>query len=133
MVSPMATLSPEKVIVSPLLILPVVPFESVTLVEKRPAVTDATLVPDAIPAPLIARPDVTLAGSEAKVKVVPPLFVVPVVGSVTVRPTGLERVTVVPLLDSTVVPDGIAEALVVSVTPMPAFIVAGTDAKNKVV
>jgi hypothetical protein len=94
------------------------------------AVTFDTVVPDAIPAPVTVAPGVTLAGTEAKVKVVLPFFVWAVVLSGT-GTTALESVTVVAVNDTTVVPDGIAEGWVVSVTPMPTFIVAGTDAKYK--
>jgi hypothetical protein len=59
--------------------------------------------------------------------VVVPLVPLPVI------PTVFEIVTVVEVNDTTVLPDGIAEPVVVSVMPIPVVMFAGTETKVKVV
>lgn len=130
MVSPVWTPT-VKVIVSEPLIWPVVPVEIVTVVP----LSAVTVVPAAISVPETAKPDVTPVGALVRVKVLLPLFIVPLVLPVTVVlvAAAFEIVTVVAVFDTTVVSVGIAAGDVVSVTVMPICTAAGTDAKFKVV
>ena len=84
------------------------------------------------PLPVTVMPVCGVPVKELKVSLVL-LLVVPLALPVTVRPTEFDIVTVVPLNDTMVVPLGIAEPLVVSVTPIPVVMFAGNDAKVKVV
>ena len=125
-VSPVATLLLPNVIVTPLLTVAV--FERVIEVD----VFDTTVVLAEIPVPVTVMPVCIADGTEVKFSLVL-LFVTELVASVTVVPTLLDSVTVFAVNPTTVVPEGIAALLVVSVTPMPTAMFAGTAENDKTV
>jgi hypothetical protein len=125
-VSPVATLLLEKVMVVPLATLAC--CEMVTVVP----LTLVTVVLAATPLPVTVMPVVGVPVKELKVSFVL-LLVAPLVVPVTEWPMEFDIVTVLPLIDTMVVPLGIAELLVVSVTPIPVVMFVGNDARVKVV
>src|ERR1700722_12679176 len=124
-VSPVATLLVEKVMVVPLATLAC--CETVTVFP----LTLVTVVLAATPLPVTVMPVVGVPVKELKLSVVL-LLVAPLVTPVTAWPIEFDIVTVLPLKDTMVVPLGIAELLVVSVTPIPVVMFVGNDARVKV-
>ena len=77
---------------------------------------------------MAAIPVVTADGTEANFKVVLPGAVAALVVAVAAAVTTAESVTVFPLVDTTWVPDGIAEEVVLSATEVPGITSDGTVA-----